>query len=401
MFKQKLIVLFPNRFREFDWQRFDLKFLKEKYKFEIEVHDLGAIIHSKKVIFPGKEIKKVIRFKSYLDWKNRFKEIINEKQKNITILNFIKVENLLSFLINLQLNVSKKKVIEFSSTQHPVSNFKLNKSLFNKFLLGSRNPKVIKHFINLKFFIFLKKIFNIHPTHALKCGSEGFLVEYNKKKIKVVEGNAYDYSMYINEKKNIIQNQNKNNKHNYALFLETAGPLFPGDNQIKGLNMNEIFTEKNWFPPLRNFFDNLEKLLNLEVKIASHPRSRHLNNFPDYYGNREILKEKIISTASKAKILISRNSAGLSFGPIFKKPIIMVISNELKLYDTEREVSNTFAQELGVKIVNINNEFDKKKIIDSLNFNPTKYIEYIKKYLTTRSDEKPNYQIINEIAKSR
>ena len=72
---------------------------------------------------------------------------------------------------------------------------------------------------------------NLHPSHSLKCGSEGFLNHQYKQKTKIVECNAYDYSMFLNDKKNI--NLNSDNNDSFALFLETAGPLFQGITSLK------------------------------------------------------------------------------------------------------------------------------------------------------------------------
>ena len=130
--------------------------------------------------------------------------------------------------------------------------------------------------------------------------------------------------------------------------------------------MKEIFSIENWFPPLNKFFDHLENLLKLKVKIAPHPRSNHLNKFPDYYGNREIISEKISIATKDAKVIISRNSAGLSFGAIYKKPIIMIISDELKSYDFQYEYSKNVANDLGVDLININEKFEKEKILRNL-----------------------------------
>ena len=57
--------------------------------------------------------------------------------------------------------------------------------------------------------------------------------------------------MFLNDKKNI--NLNSDNNDSFALFLETAGPLFPGDNVFKGIKMEEIFSKEKWFPSLTNF----------------------------------------------------------------------------------------------------------------------------------------------------
>ena len=91
-----------------------------------------------------------------------------------------------------------------------------------------------------------------------------FEVHLIKKKIKIVEFNAYDYSMFLNSKSHTTIRSD--NEGDYALFLESAGPLFSGDNIFRGLKMKEIFSIENWFPPLNKFFDHLENLLKLKVK---------------------------------------------------------------------------------------------------------------------------------------
>ena len=398
MRKSKLIILFPNKFRKFDWQRFDLPQLEKNYDFEIEIHDLGSILYNKKKIFLGEPFKKAIQFENFFVWKKHFRKNISDNNNiNIAVLNFVKVENFYSFLINLELKKSKFKILEFASLQHPAApaiNFNFS-ILLRKILIGLRNPKVVHHFLIFNFFKILSNFLELYPTYALKCGSDGFRSSFNKKKIKIVEFNAYDYSMFLNSKSHTTIRSD--NEGDYALFLESAGPLFPGDNIFRGLKMKEIFSIENWFPPLNKFFDHLENLLKLKVKIAPHPRSNHLNKFPDYYGNREIISEKISIATKDAKVIISRNSAGLSFGAIYKKPIIMIISDELKSYDFQYEYSKNVANDLGVDLININEKFEKEKILRNLNFNQSKYSEYVKKYLTLRDDRKPNFEILNEL----
>ena len=395
MSKSLLLILFPNRFREFDWSRFELSLIEQEYNADVKVHDMTNVLYSDtRMAFPGAlKDNRVVEYNSFKKWKEDFRKILKESNSKLLVLNFVKINSFFSFLVNLELKKSKIKVIEHSSTQHPMFKIDLSISiLIRKLFICIRNPETVKFFFSSKIFKLFGNILNLFPIYSIKSGSEGFPNHYYKKNIKVIEGNSYDYSMYLNEKKNSFHTI----KDDYALFLETPGPLFHGDNIITGLDMREVFTVENWFPPLRNFFDHLENLLKLKVKIAPHPKSKH-KKFPDYYGNREVIDEKLVTAAGFTKVLISRNSAGLSFGVFYKKPIIMVISNELKSYDSENNTSNSFAQELGVEPFNINEPFDSKKILKSLEFNNLKYEECKSKYLTSRKDEKPNYKIIGDL----
>ena len=193
MNRPKLIVLFPNRFREFDWKRFDLSQLEKTYNFDIEVHDLGSVLFSKNKIFLGETFEKTLKFDNFKKWKKNFINTISENKDDIAVLNFIKVENLYSFLVNLELKKANIKILEFSSAQHPVPQQIIDKdSLVKKIFLGLRNPKVFRHFLILKLFTFFARVINLHPSHSLKCGSEGFLNHQYKQKTKIVECNAYD-----------------------------------------------------------------------------------------------------------------------------------------------------------------------------------------------------------------
>ena len=395
MSKSLLLILWPNKFREFDWLRFELSLIEKEYNADIKIHDMSSVMFSDpRKVFPGAlKDNRIAEYNSFKKWKKDFRKILKVYNSKLLVLNFVKIDSFFSFLVNFELKKSKVKVIEHSSTQHPMP--KIDTSvpiLIRKLFICIRNPKIVKFFLSSKFFKFLGNNLNLFPTYSIKSGSEGFPNHYYKKNIKVIEGNSYDYSMYLNSKKNSFQTI----KDDYALFIETPGPLFHGDNIIRGLNMREVFTAENWFPPLTNFFNHLEDLLKLKVKIAPHPKSLH-KKFPDYYGNREIIDEKLAVAAGSAKALISRNSAGLSFGVFYKKPIILVISNELKSYDAENNVSNSFAKELGVELLNINEPFDPKKILKSMRFNNLKYEEYKSRYLTSRKDEKPNYKIIGDL----
>ena len=52
-----------------------------------------------------------------------------------------------------------------------------------------------------------------------------------------------------------------------------------------------------------------------------------------------------------------------------------------------------FAKELGKIPINIDKDFTNEEVLQFTNFDEKYYENYIKKYLTARSDEKLNYQV--------
>ena len=97
---------------------------------------------------------------------------------------------------------------------------------------------------------------------------------------------------------------------------------------MSGKKKSEFGTPEKWFPALNFFFDNLEDLLKIKIKIAPHPKVEH-KQFPDYYGGREVINKKLAEAAAFSSLLITRDSGGLSYATLFKKPAMMIYSKEL------------------------------------------------------------------------
>ena len=75
MGKKKLIVIWPYRFRDFDWQRFELDFLAPHV--EIHVHELiDALTPEFGAAYANQsENPAVKRFASLKEWRKEFKKI--------------------------------------------------------------------------------------------------------------------------------------------------------------------------------------------------------------------------------------------------------------------------------------------------------------------------------------
>ena len=118
MSKKLLLMLWPYKFREFDWYKHDFSNLEKEYDIEVKIHEQVDFLfpHIIKVYAETLKDKRITTYKSFKKWKDDFRKIVKENSSNIFVLNVNKNDNLLSFLINFELKRSKVRVLEFSST---------------------------------------------------------------------------------------------------------------------------------------------------------------------------------------------------------------------------------------------------------------------------------------------
>lgn len=385
----KILYLSSFKFRTFDWNRFEFSKLEKEYNAKIIVHEIIDIVypHFTKAYPNVMKSSKVETYFNFKEWLEAFKKI---KRDDYLIITNISPNNYNSFLICNELKKSKLKILEYSSAQNPELTIPLTlANVLNRIYTFIKNPIQLKYYLNAKFFYFLGKHINFRPTHAIRAGSDHFYCD--EKKTEVIEGNSYDYSNFL-----IKRVADKQIQRDHILYLETAGPLFHGDNILVGRKMSEWFTSEIWFPSLNKFFYDIEAHFKLKIKIAPHPKTNHKSKFPDYYNKREIISTSTAEASNTAKIIISRDSQGLSFAVLQNIPAIMIYSKELKRNINWKKKQDFFAKQLGIAPINIDSNFDIVKINNCLNINYEEYKKYKKKYLSMRTDEKPNYKIIGE-----
>ena len=142
--KKILLILYPYKFREFDYFKNELSYLKKKSDLEIIIHDLSLILNSKSInnSWMSKESLDAIRFSSLVKWIFSLIKIRN-KYKNILIYNFIECRNFSSFVIYFFLSV-KENLFLYGNTSYISFN---SLEFSNNLLLGKKKKKLNKKYI--------------------------------------------------------------------------------------------------------------------------------------------------------------------------------------------------------------------------------------------------------------
>jgi len=389
--KKLIIILYPFKFRQFDWDRFEVNELKKKN--DVIIFDFVNILypHFIKAYFIDKLIKKkIINVKDLKFYKKKLNELIlRYGVKNILVLNFVKNDSLISLKINYFL---KKKFIKSISFFNPgISTYnqkvlKANYTFIEKISIFFERKyetiqKIRGKFIN--FFVYILKLYpNFIFVAGIKCKNDIFN-HCKEKGIKILEGNSWDYSQILNKKKI------KNYKSNYAVYLDAPGPKFHSDSYIYKEKLPE--TVKHTYRSLNNFFSHIEDKLKLKVIVAPHPKTKILDR-ASLFNSRNVISGRTHDLIKNARIVLTRNSTAVCFAAHYNKPIVLFYTDETYDSDGYRSSLN-LAKNLKVELVNIDNhnKLNFKKIIK---FDRKIYKQYLYNFCTSKKNKLSNFELI-------
>jgi hypothetical protein len=373
--KKKLIVIWPYRFRDFDWQRFELEYLSQHV--EVHVHELiDALTPEFAAAYANQsEHPSVKRFSSLKEWRREFKKI----SKDAVIFTHVRPINLQSARICLILRNSGARIVGFSTGGVPFSDFRLNP--------GKREfPDTVKRILH---FARRNLLAILMPDQVVVGGSEEVARmrrDYPRSTLQFL-ANSSDYSNTLRLNEDVIDTQN------LAIFLDTGFPGFPRDEIVE--KIVEQVSGTDWYPKINQFFKFVELTLATRVDIAMHPKHVGRNHQP-MFGSRLTIGGQTPEMVAKCSLVIATNSTSISYAVVFAKPLILVTSDQIQNGRDQYKASliANIAKETGAKIFNIDREYTEQELRDALVIDHAKRESYKRKYLTSRTDGKPNYQVL-------
>ncbi len=302
-------------------QDFYIDSVKEK-GFDVEYWNLSDIYHQNLIINSALNESIVKNFSSL---KQVEEEILRVKYKTLFIFNI----NYYGEVYTLFRLFSKHKCITAFFARGAIPFPFLNESLLKKTF------SKINAFSDLKF---LKKAFSnqlaalarrlklIHPfTYVFYAGKRGLSTigyggENNLDKSILIPVNSFDFDKSITIKhtdENLIDQR-------YCVFLDAYLPFHPDFDLV---HMPKVNAE-TYYNSLNNFFDYIERVINLKVVIAAHPRSDYEKK--RFYKNRRIIKYKTGELIKHSEFVLTHASTSVSFAIIFKKPVVFIYGNDIK-----------------------------------------------------------------------
>jgi len=262
-------------------------------------------------------------------------------------------------------------------------------SLTEKSVQLFHSPKLILKKVYLKLIRIIVSRFDLikKPEFAFVAGSIAENISSSKKNISV-NTRDYDHVLFSNKHNDLKFNDGRK----YIVFIDQGVGRHPDEATI-----NRKVNEKlgQYYIKLNLFFDTLEKLYNMSIIVAGHPRCK--NNLQ--FGHRAIIKDKTIDLVSGAEFVVAQFSTAISYVIIKKKPILLFFSDYMRgggeLESHYYNSIKAFSNELGCNLINID-DYQEHTLIFKKDSNL--YSQYKYKYLTSRANENiSNYEIMSDM----
>ena len=208
------------------------------------------------------------------------------------------------------------------------------------------------------------------------------------RKTTLIKAHSYDYDRFIE-----TLNHDGNNLGEYAVFLDQYLPHHPDNldpNKQPDCNIDD------YYPPINDFFQNIEVILELKIIIAAHPRSNY-EAIGNPFNGRRIIFGKTQSLVKNSKLVFTHFSTSLSFAILYKKPVIFLTHKKLSSY--KKMQIKTMASSIEKKPLELSKKYTHL-IEKELFFNQERYAYYKEMYIKeTGTPEKLIWEIFIEYLK--
>jgi hypothetical protein len=202
----------------------------------------------------------------------------------------------------------------------------------------------------------------------------------------MIKAHNFDYDIYLELMKSGVAST-----ENYAVFIDQDycfHPEFidPG---------TAIVTPDKYFATMRNGLREISKALNVEIRIAAHPRAAYQRRGMDCFGEFPIEYGNTAELIQRCQAVVCHDSTAIQFGVLFAKPLIFVTTDELMLSYEGRSIAKV-ASEFGKSPLNL--DHPDLRAVDwrkQLSVDPRKYSDYRNRYIKADgSPEMPLWDIV-------
>jgi len=383
---KKVIYFVYAPFCQRDYKRFGIEIMNNN-GFLVEVWDFTPIIYPEvhrtvKPIDPI-DISKHSYYKIYLR-KIEAKKAIANLKKDTIIISIATGYSFKTYFIYKEL--SKANISYCFICSNAIPNYLkikelspgINRRIIN-YVYGKLKSINLQRIIE---FIFKNISYHYLPiqfSEFIFAGGSQSILNYNIPRsvdTKIVWCHALDYDLYLDNIK--VGSKKKLKSGKYVVFIDGYVPFHPY--YFLG-NIKPPSTPEIYYSVLCNFFKYIEEKTGLKVIIAAHPRSKY-EEHPDYFGGREVIRGETRELIRGCELVLTHQSASLSFAILYKKPVIFVTTNDLERSTMDAYFIYAFSWEFKKIPYNIeqkyNIDWNKELIVNEKVYNNYKE-KYIKK----------------------
>lgn len=211
---------------------------------------------------------------------------------------------------------------------------------------------------------------------ALSAGQDG----------EILRAHNLDYDIYLT-----LARAARRPASEYAVFLDQDYcfhrdfVLSPGTLWI---------TPEKYFPAVCNGLRAISAALEVDLRVAAHPRSSYRERVPDYFEGIPIEYGRTAELIRDSKVVVCHDSTAIQFAVLFEKPLIFFTTDDLEASLWGKSIA-AFASELGKSVINVDRGLGGVDWRREVSVDAQKYSAYRDRYIKTQgSPEMPHWDIV-------
>jgi len=225
----------------------------------------------------------------------------------------------------------------------------------------------------------------IRPGLAVVSGENSIRAAGNAAEILKVH--SFDYDIYLK----VAREYGDVRLPRYAVFIDQDLCFHP-DFIYQGSPF--VVTPEKYFPAVCRCLKKLSEDMDLQLRIAAHPRARYFQRLADHFEGIPIEYGKTAELIRDCHMVVCHDSTAIHFAVLFHKPILFVTSDELLPTHEGRSIHQAAAA-LGKSAVNLDRQLEGVDWRRESHVDAAKYREYRNKYIKIDgTPERPMWETI-------
>jgi hypothetical protein len=225
----------------------------------------------------------------------------------------------------------------------------------------------------------------IRPALAVVSGENSIAAAGPVEEILKVH--SFDYDIYLK----VARHPGGVRGPRYAVFIDQDLCFHP-DFLYQGTPF--VVTPEKYFPAVCRCLRGISEDLDLQLRIAAHPRARYFQRLADPFEGIPIVYGKTAELIRDCDLVVCHDSTAIHFAVLFNKPILFVTSDEL-LPTYEGRSINQAAAALGKSAVNLDRHLAGVDWRRESEVDAARYRDYKNKYIKVDgSPERPMWETI-------
>jgi hypothetical protein len=228
---------------------------------------------------------------------------------------------------------------------------------------------------------------------ALMSGLAGLTDSRVSRAKHTIWAHSLDYDIYLRERR-----ASESSTSPYAVFLD-EDMIYHSDYEHSGTTSPT--TAEAYYPAMKRFFDYVERVTAMPVKIAMHPRSAFERQRELWIG-RDTVQGMTSQLVRDASLVLCHLSTSLAFPVLWRKPLIFLTTSDIDRTAMGKGIALRSAL-LGAPLVNVDVKPGEQAALDPIpSVDEAAYARYAANYIKRPgAPELPVWHLFSDYVEGR